>query len=152
MAGDNHYHQHAAHRGVRRMASSDPAQRMLWNNKLYMDENFRTLKDHALPVDIRAMRACANSAKQIDIVLWLVSRLTAWSGSHRSAGSASRISSAAISPAGTEVPAVLRRGHQGYPGDLSKPPPEPFRKGITLYPTDAKVLLVPQRKVTHKAS
>lgn len=53
-----------------------PDQKMLWNTRLIMDEKFfRTLKQHALPVDMRTMRAFAHSAKQIDMVLWLFSRL-----------------------------------------------------------------------------
>lgn len=55
---------------------NNPNQKMLWNSRLVMDVKFfRTLREHALPVDIRGMRAFAHSAKQIDIVLWLFSRL-----------------------------------------------------------------------------
>lgn len=54
----------------------DPNQKMLWSTRLYLDRKFfRSLKEHALPVDIRAMRAFAHSAKQIDIVLWLAYRI-----------------------------------------------------------------------------
>jgi hypothetical protein len=133
---------------------SDTAQRMLWNNKLYMDEKFfRTLKDHALPVDIRAMRAFANSAKQIDIVLWLVSRLN---GLER----VTPISWVSLKDQfGRDITSRDRKFRQSFAEDI-KAIQEIYpnlrlnlsEKGITLYPTDAKVLLVPQRKVTHKAS
>lgn len=53
-----------------------PDQRMLWNSTLTLDDSFfQSLKSHALPVDIRALRAFAHSARQIDIILWLSYRL-----------------------------------------------------------------------------
>lgn len=133
---------------------SDPAQRMLWNTKLYMDEKFfRTLKDHALPVDIRAMRAFAHSAKQIDIVLWLVSRLN---GMDR----VTPISWDSLKDQfGRDITSRDRKFRQSFTEDI-KAIQDVYpnlrlslsAKGITLHPTDAKLLLVPQRKVTHKAS
>jgi hypothetical protein len=54
----------------------DSDQRMLWSSTLILDERFyRTLKEHALPVDIRTLRAFASSARQIDIILWMAYRL-----------------------------------------------------------------------------
>lgn len=54
----------------------EPGQRMLWNSTLTLHgEFFRSLKQHALPVDIRTLRAFAHSARQIDIILWLSYRL-----------------------------------------------------------------------------
>ena len=51
-------------------------QKMLWSTTLHLDQKFyNSLKEHALPVDIRAIRSFANSAKQIDMVLWLAYRL-----------------------------------------------------------------------------
>jgi len=133
---------------------SDPDQRMLWNTKLYMDEKFfRTLKDHALPVDIRAMRAFAHSAKQIDIVLWLVSRLN-------NMDRVTPISWDSLKDQfGREITSRDRKFRQSFADDI-KAIQEVYpnlrlglsEKGITLYPTDAKVLLVPQRKVNRKAS
>jgi hypothetical protein len=55
---------------------NNPDQRMLWTSTLTMDPRFYdTLKQHALPVDIRALRAFSQSARQMDIVLWLGYRL-----------------------------------------------------------------------------
>jgi hypothetical protein len=54
----------------------DTDQRMLWSSTLILDERFyRTLREHALPVDIRTLRAFASSARQIDIILWMAYRL-----------------------------------------------------------------------------
>jgi hypothetical protein len=54
----------------------DPDQKTLWSTKIHLDQKFySSLKEHALPVDIRAIRSFANSAKQIDIILWLGYRL-----------------------------------------------------------------------------
>lgn len=54
----------------------DPNQRVLWPSRLVLEQKFfLSLKRHALPVDIRVLRAFANSARQIDIILWLAYRL-----------------------------------------------------------------------------
>lgn len=51
---------------------TDPAQKLLWSSTLRLDQSFyESLREHALPVDMRALRAFSQSAKQIDIVLWL---------------------------------------------------------------------------------
>ena len=54
----------------------DAGQRMLWSSTLRLDsEFFESLRQHALPVDIRALRAFSQSARQIDMLLWLGYRL-----------------------------------------------------------------------------
>jgi len=55
---------------------NDPSQKVLWNSSLTLNREFyASLKEHALPVDIRALRAFSQSARQIDIILWLAYRL-----------------------------------------------------------------------------
>lgn len=55
---------------------TDTNQKTLWSTKLCLDQKFYdSLRQHALPVDIRAIRSFANSAKQIDLILWLAYRL-----------------------------------------------------------------------------
>jgi hypothetical protein len=54
----------------------DAGQRMLWSSTLRLDQDFyESLRAHALPVDIRTLAAFSQSAKQIDIVMWLAYRL-----------------------------------------------------------------------------
>lgn len=54
----------------------DADQQVLWSSTLQLDERFyRSLRAHALPVDVRLLRAFSQSARQIDIVLWLGYRL-----------------------------------------------------------------------------
>jgi hypothetical protein len=56
----------------------DPDQATLWTTTLHLDQKFYdSLKEHALPVDIRIMRTFAHSAKQIDLILWIGYRLHA---------------------------------------------------------------------------
>lgn len=55
---------------------TNPDQKLLWSSELRLDEEFYTsLREHALPVDMRSLRAFSQSAKQIDMVLWLGYRL-----------------------------------------------------------------------------
>lgn len=54
----------------------DAGQRMLWSSTLRLDpEFFESLRQHALPVDVRALRAFSQSARQIDMLLWLGYRM-----------------------------------------------------------------------------
>jgi len=132
---------------------SDPDQRTLWNTRLYMDEKFfRTLKEHALPVDIRAMRAFAHSAKQIDIVLRLVARLNGidrvtpigWDSLKDQFGRDITSRDRKFRQAFAEDVRAIQEVYPNLRLNLSE-------KGITLYPADARTLLVPQRKAPRKA-
>lgn len=127
----------------------DPSQKMLWNSTIYMDDKFfQTLKEHALPVDIRAMRAFAHSAKQIDIVWWLVSRL-------KSLDRVTPIGWESLkNQFGQEVVSRDRKFRQSFAEDV-KAIQEVYpnirlqvaEKGVTLYPTDAESILVPAKRV-----
>lgn len=55
---------------------ADPGQGVLWSSELRLGESFyQSLRAHALPLDLRSLRAFSHSARQIDIVLWLSYRL-----------------------------------------------------------------------------
>lgn len=55
---------------------SNPDQRTLWSTSLTLDREFyESLRQHALPIDTRALRPFTQSARQIDMVLWLAYRL-----------------------------------------------------------------------------
>lgn len=54
----------------------DAEQRTLWSSRLRLDQEFfESLREHALPIDIRVLKAFSQSAKQIDMVMWLAYRL-----------------------------------------------------------------------------
>lgn len=54
----------------------DAGQRMLWPSTLtFSTEFYRTLVAHALPVNMQAVRAFANSARKLDLVFWIGYRL-----------------------------------------------------------------------------
>jgi len=58
------------------MFSASPSQRTLWPTQLNLSLDFYdTLTKHALPVNIHAARAFANSPRKLDIILWLGYRL-----------------------------------------------------------------------------
>lgn len=51
-------------------------QKLQWTGTVTLSERFfNSLKDHALPVDIRAVSALSHSARQIDVLLWLSYRV-----------------------------------------------------------------------------
>lgn len=55
---------------------SDHRQRVLWPSEVVLSsEFFSSLKDHALPLDPRAVQALQHSARALDIYTWLVHRL-----------------------------------------------------------------------------
>lgn len=56
--------------------SNDPAQRSLWPSTVtFSDEMFSSLQQHAMPLNVRAVRAFAGSARKLDLYFWLGYRL-----------------------------------------------------------------------------
>lgn len=126
---------------------SNPDQQVLWSSTLRLDERFyRSLTTHALPVDIRILRAFSQSARQMDIVLWLGYRLRnlkrsypiRWATLHAQFGSG--VTS-------------LRKFRQSFAADLKVIeeviPTLPVRlteTGLLLMPCDAEKLFVPTRR------
>lgn len=55
---------------------SDPRQRMLWPSEVQLSAQFfDSLKEHALPLDWRAVRALQHNARALDCYTWLAHRL-----------------------------------------------------------------------------
>ena len=62
--------------GVRVEVTSDWRQMPMWTNEIRFSPRFyESLKNHAVPLDARALKAIRHSARSIDIYLWLCSRL-----------------------------------------------------------------------------
>lgn len=56
--------------------SADPNQRSLWPSKMtFSPTMYESLQKHALPVNVRAVRAFAGSARKLDLYFWLGYRL-----------------------------------------------------------------------------
>lgn len=54
----------------------NPDQRMLWPSTItFSDSFFRSLEQHAMPVNVRAVKAFAGSARKLDLLFWLGYRL-----------------------------------------------------------------------------
>ncbi|MAW88072.1 MAG: hypothetical protein CMJ42_16260 [Phyllobacteriaceae bacterium] len=57
--------------------SDNPDQQSLWPNTVQFSEDFyKALQKHALPVDVRALRAFSNSARKLDLLFWITYRIT----------------------------------------------------------------------------
>lgn len=55
----------------------NPDQKTLWPTTIAFSEDFyRELKNHALPIDVRVLRALSNSARRLDLMLWVTYRIT----------------------------------------------------------------------------
>lgn len=55
----------------------DPDQKSLWPTSItFSAKFFSQLKEHALPIDVRALRAFSTSARKLDLLFWLVYRST----------------------------------------------------------------------------
>lgn len=124
----------------------EPNQRILWNSTLTLDgEFFKSLKEHALPVDIRTLRAFSHSARQIDIILWLSYRLPTVNRPYRLAWSV------LAEQFGRDVK-TFRRFKQDFADDLRQVQ-EAFPKlnikltenGLLMKPSAAEQLFIPQK-------
>jgi hypothetical protein len=52
-------------------------QKSLWPTTIaFSDDFYRELKNHALPIDVRVLRALSNSARRLDLMLWVTYRIT----------------------------------------------------------------------------
>jgi Plasmid encoded RepA protein len=57
--------------------SENAEQRSLWPTTIqFSDEFYTQLERHALPVDVRALRAFSNSARKLDLLFWITYRIT----------------------------------------------------------------------------
>jgi hypothetical protein len=126
---------------------SDPDQKTLWSTKLYLDQDFfQSLKEHALPVNIKILRAFAHSAKQIDMILWLAYRL-------RSVKKPYRLTWGTLQQQfGADVRSRSRKFRQSFREDLASIlevfPDLPIRlseDGLFLSPCDTTRLFVPPK-------
>lgn len=126
---------------------SHPDQKVLWSSTLTFDDRFfKSLMDHALPVDMRAARAFAGSARKLDLLFWLGYRLRSitrpylltWENLHTQFGQ------------GTTS---LRSFRQEFKGDLAsmmevfpKLPLKLGEEGMRMYPSDPTRLLIPPKQ------
>jgi hypothetical protein len=125
----------------------DANQKLLWSSTLRLDQEFYdSLRQHALPVDMRALRAFSQSAKQIDLVLWLGYRL-------RNLPRAYKISWSALHEQFGASVASPRKFRQGFIEDF-RAVQEVFPNlsavlgddGLLLKPSDPDRLFVPTRR------
>ena len=62
--------------GMRVELPRDPRQRSLWANEIrFSPRFFESLRQHAVPLDLRAIKALRHSARGLDVYAWLVNRL-----------------------------------------------------------------------------
>ncbi len=125
----------------------DANQKLLWSSQLRLDQEFYdSLREHALPVDMRALRAFSQSAKQIDLVLWLGYRL-------RNLSRAYQISWSSLHDQFGASVSSQRKFRQTFNEDL-KAVQEVFpnlsvalnENGLMLKPSDPERLFVPTRR------
>lgn len=123
-------------------------QRSLWSSTVRLDDKFfETLKRHALPVDVRILRAFGQSARQMDIIMWLGYRLKSidkpltigWEKLQEQFGSdvhEPRKFKQSFRDDWNKITEVFQR----LPGALSD-------AGLTLQASGPEVLLLPTKKV-----
>ncbi len=57
--------------------SDNPDQQSLWPTKIAFSPDFYDeLQKHALPIDVRVLRALSNSARRLDLMMWVTYRIT----------------------------------------------------------------------------
>jgi hypothetical protein len=57
--------------------SDNPDQQSLWTSTIQFSKDFyEQLQNHALPIDMRVLKALSNSARRLDLVMWITYRIT----------------------------------------------------------------------------
>lgn len=124
-----------------------PDQKTLWSSTLKLDQKFyESLKRHALPIDMQVLRAFSQSARQIDMVLWLAYRLRnlprvykiSWSALQEQFG-ANVTSPRKFKQSFAEDIKVVMEVFQALPVKVTE-------DGITLFPCDAEKLFIVSRR------
>ena len=125
----------------------NPDQKMLWSSTLTLDQKFYdSLRKHAMPIDMTVLRAFSQSAKQIDMVLWLAYRLKTLKRVYPISWNALQ------SQFGNNIVST-RKFKQSFAEDLKaisevfpNLPVKLTEKGITLHPCDAEKLFIASRR------
>lgn len=126
----------------------DPDQKQLWSSTLYLNKDFfASLKEHAMPIDIRSLKAFSSSSRQIDIVLWLAWRL-------RTVDRRYPISWTALKEQFGKDIERPRKFRQTFATDIEairevfpKLPVKLTEQGIMLFPSDPGSLFVPPKRL-----
>lgn len=57
--------------------AENPEQQSLWPTQITFSQDFyEELQKHALPIDVRVLRALSNSARRLDLMMWVTYRIT----------------------------------------------------------------------------
>jgi hypothetical protein len=57
--------------------SDNPTQQSLWPTTIAFSKDFfEEIQKHALPIDVRVLRALSNSARRLDLMMWVTYRIT----------------------------------------------------------------------------
>ncbi len=125
----------------------DPDQRVLWPSRLVLAEKFFTsLKRHALPVDIRALRSFANSARQIDIILWLAYRLKTVKRPYLISWDLLRDQFGSDVAQGYKFKQSFKADFAAISEVFPKLPAKLGKQGIRLFPANPEDLFVPPKR------
>lgn len=125
---------------------SNPDQRTLWPSTVtFSPTMFDSLKRHALPVNIRAVRALAGSARKLDLYFWLSYRMSRLD-------EAAYISWEALADQFGQGYGQLRQFRSAFRQDLAaihelfpQLPAQLTDVGIELAPADLSTLALPKR-------
>ena len=123
----------------------NPDQRMLWPSTLTFSLDFyQTLAEHALPVNVEAVRAFSNSPRKLDVLFWLGYRL-------KNLRKPLRISWAALAEQFGQGYARQRDFVADFTSEIGQVrmvfprlPIDIGEDGLSLLPADPEVIAIPQ--------
>jgi hypothetical protein len=131
--------------------SDNPAQQSLWPTRISFSQDFfNELQEHALPIDVRVLRALSNSARRLDLMMWVTYRITRlnaplvldWKPLTQQFGE------------GYTEGRFFRRDFANDVAALKeifpKVPLKLTERGLEMEPADAAALLIPKRTLTSR--
>jgi hypothetical protein len=129
--------------------SDNPDQQSLWPTTItFSDRFFEQLQKHALPIDVRALRAFSNSARKLDLLFWISYRITRleerlildWKPLKEQFGEGFARD--------RDFRAQLADDFASIQELFPKLPAKLTERGLEMEPADARVLSIPKRKST----
>jgi hypothetical protein len=125
-------------------------QRVLWPSQIELhQEFFDSLKKHALPIDIRSISAVSNSARQMDILIWLSYRVSNLQESYFLHWNAvkEQFCQSPIAPM-TEFKRDFKKDLSSIESVFEKSLPlKVTEEGLVLLPCDPEFLFVPPKTI-----
>lgn len=126
--------------------SDNPDQQSLWTSTIQFSKDFyEQLQNHALPIDVRVLKALSNSARRLDLVMWITYRITRIKGTFVLDWGPLKGQFGEGYARDRDFRAALAEDLAAIKELFPKLPVKLSERGLTMEPVDPSALAIPKR-------